>query len=224
MDEFDEAPASEASKKLGRSVPSISELVTDLDLGATRVRPGGGKRGSVALGRRIHKRGGLQRPRGSPFLTMGEMALYYSQMEEKEQADVISVLLACRKLEKLMEDRHSVIDMLEGDLEQARKTISAAPDDLTSEQFTNLLDLDAVVPNAYFRLPQNTSQLYSRLHADAAVASAMSATKKSEVRIYDGEQDCPFQRMPSVLQLCRVVSSARKSMYHVYSQSPQVSS
>lgn len=105
------------------------------------------------------------------------------------------------RLEKILEDQHTVIDMLEHDLEQARKTTFPPLENfLTAEQFTNLLDLDGNVPPDYFALPPVTSKFYSALFTDPATEAAKRAALSTEQRL----RECKrlYQIIPLLCSPC----------------------
>ncbi|EAN34402.1 hypothetical protein TpMuguga_01g01164 [Theileria parva strain Muguga] len=67
---------------------------------------------------------GFLRPRRKPFTSISEMSKYYNKVDAKDQYEMIRLLLACRDLERLIEEQHTVLDMLDHDLREARDSFS----------------------------------------------------------------------------------------------------
>ncbi|XP_953610.1 uncharacterized protein TA16675 [Theileria annulata] len=67
---------------------------------------------------------GFLRPRRKPFTSISEMSKFYNKVDAKDQYEMIRLLLACRDLERLIEEQQTVLDMLDHDLREARESFS----------------------------------------------------------------------------------------------------
>ncbi|KAF7455897.1 putative low complexity protein [Cryptosporidium felis] len=72
--------------------------------------------------------GGLSAARRRPYSSLTEMAAYFSNIEPQDQNDVIVMLLACRKLEKQIEEQQVVMQLLEHDLKEAQSLLRFPPE------------------------------------------------------------------------------------------------
>ncbi|KAL5367721.1 hypothetical protein CPHLJ_7g4030 [Cryptosporidium parvum] len=72
--------------------------------------------------------GGLSAARRRPYSSLTEMAAYFSNIEPQDQNDVIVMLLACRKLEKQIEEQQTVMQLLEHDLKEAQSLLRFPPE------------------------------------------------------------------------------------------------
>ncbi|GFE54306.1 hypothetical protein BaOVIS_017100 [Babesia ovis] len=66
---------------------------------------------------------GFLKPRRKPFASMSELSRYFSNIKPNDQSELLKLLLACRSLEKVIEEQHSVLDMLDHDLREAREML-----------------------------------------------------------------------------------------------------
>lgn len=124
---------------------------------AERRGRGAPRRGGPSLrGRRRDFQGGLTTYRRSPYRSLSELATYYTQLDVEDQSDVISLLLACRKLEKQIEEQHVILDMLDHDLRQAQETLRFPPE---WQEFKDL-DLSGVPPADIAKIPEGQLPLY----------------------------------------------------------------
>lgn len=64
---------------------------------------------------------GFLKPRRKPFASMSELSRHFRNINPNEQSELIKLLLACRDLEKVIEEQHAVLDMLDHDLREARE-------------------------------------------------------------------------------------------------------
>ncbi|GIX62522.1 uncharacterized protein BcabD6B2_19570 [Babesia caballi] len=84
-----------------------------------------------ASGERFAERGlerwnfvdGFLKPRRKPFASMSELSRHFSHIQPHDQSELIKLLLACRSLEKVIEEQHQVLDMLDHDLREAREVL-----------------------------------------------------------------------------------------------------
>ncbi|KAK6589434.1 putative low complexity [Cryptosporidium xiaoi] len=72
--------------------------------------------------------GGLSAARRRPYSSLTEMAAYFSNIEPQDQNDVIVMLLACRKLEKQIEEQQVIMQLLEHDLREAQSLLRFPPE------------------------------------------------------------------------------------------------
>ncbi|KAH8740491.1 hypothetical protein FG386_000479, partial [Cryptosporidium ryanae] len=72
--------------------------------------------------------GGLSAARRRPYSSLTEMAAYFSNIEPQDQNDVIVMLLACRKLEKQIEEQQVIMQLLEHDLKEAQSLLRFPPE------------------------------------------------------------------------------------------------
>ncbi|KAK1443140.1 hypothetical protein BgAZ_200160 [Babesia gibsoni] len=63
---------------------------------------------------------GFVKPRRKPFASMSELSRHFRTAQPHDKSELIKLLLACRELEKVIEEQHSVLDMLDHDLKEAR--------------------------------------------------------------------------------------------------------
>ncbi|CDR94664.1 hypothetical protein, conserved [Babesia bigemina] len=66
---------------------------------------------------------GFLKPRRKPFASMSELSQHFRHISSGDQSELIKLLLACRSLEKLIEEQHGVLDMLDHDLREAREML-----------------------------------------------------------------------------------------------------
>ncbi|GBE60185.1 hypothetical protein, conserved [Babesia ovata] len=66
---------------------------------------------------------GFLKPRRKPFASMSELSQHFRHISTGDQSELIKLLLACRSLEKLIEEQHGVLDMLDHDLREAREML-----------------------------------------------------------------------------------------------------
>ncbi|UKJ88490.2 hypothetical protein MACJ_000934 [Theileria orientalis] len=77
---------------------------------------------------------GFLRPRRKPFTSMSEMSKHFQKVDAKDQYELIKLLLACRDLEKLIEEQHTVLDMLDHDLREARDLFPDSLNNVTTQK------------------------------------------------------------------------------------------
>nr|PVC52496.1 hypothetical protein MACL_00000788 [Theileria orientalis] len=77
---------------------------------------------------------GFLRPRRKPFTSMSEMSKHFQKVDTKDQYELIKLLLACRDLEKLIEEQHTVLDMLDHDLREARDLFPDSLNNVTTQK------------------------------------------------------------------------------------------
>ncbi|ORM39495.1 uncharacterized protein BXIN_2893 [Babesia sp. Xinjiang] len=66
---------------------------------------------------------GFLKPRRKPFASMSELSRHFSKINPNDQSQMLKLLLACRSLEKVIEEQHNVLDMLDHDLREAREML-----------------------------------------------------------------------------------------------------
>ncbi|EDO07494.1 uncharacterized protein BBOV_IV011420 [Babesia bovis T2Bo] len=66
---------------------------------------------------------GFLKPRRKPFASMSELSRHFSNINRSDQSELIKLLLACRSLEKVIEEQHGVLDMLDHDIREARELL-----------------------------------------------------------------------------------------------------
>ncbi|EEA06740.1 uncharacterized protein CMU_014160 [Cryptosporidium muris RN66] len=112
--------------------------------------------------KRTHKPfvGGLITPRRRPYSSLSEMAAYFANIEPQDQSDVISMLLACRKLEKQIEEQQLVMQMLEHDLREAQSALRFPPE----WRMLQKVDVVGPTPGDTGQLPPTSDPLYAQNH------------------------------------------------------------
>lgn len=80
---------------------------------------------------------GFIKPRRRPFTCMSSMSQYYPPINPQDQCELIKLLLACRDLEKVIEEQHTVLDMLDHDLREAQEVLKL-PDCLNKFGFDTI--------------------------------------------------------------------------------------
>ncbi|KAL7066655.1 hypothetical protein ACR3K2_28940 [Cryptosporidium serpentis] len=112
--------------------------------------------------KRTHKPfvGGLITPRRRPYSSLSEMAAYFANIEPQDQSDVISMLLACRKLEKQIEEQQLIMQMLEHDLCEAQSALRFPPE----WRMLQKVDVVGATPGDVGQLPPTSDPLYVQNH------------------------------------------------------------
>ncbi|KAK2197729.1 hypothetical protein BdWA1_000732 [Babesia duncani] len=60
------------------------------------------------------------KPRRKPFANLSEISKCYRNINTQDTCELVKLLLACRDLEKVIEEQHVVLDMLDHDLREAQ--------------------------------------------------------------------------------------------------------
>ncbi|OII72522.1 hypothetical protein cand_012050 [Cryptosporidium andersoni] len=112
--------------------------------------------------KRTHKPfvGGLITPRRRPYSSLSEMATYFANIEPQDQSDIISMLLACRKLEKQIEEQQLIMQMLEHDLREAQSALRFPPE----WRMLQKVDVVGPTPGDVGQLPPTSDPLYVQNH------------------------------------------------------------